>query len=352
VRLRRQALAPVVLGLLLACGPKAPPPKSPPPRDYWAEAQAAHQAANFVDAYALARNVPASHAAAAAATKLAEQLAPRVEKLQQRLLQKAEDAVLLGFVSRGLTIYQELLARFALAPERRAEVEKQISEATEQLQKLRVEYENKLRSAKLSLKKGDTFDAYRAYARAADIAEDQGFPWTFVEEQQLELARSELPETKKNGASGRSLSTRKKRRATSAQPKEEEAIIGAVDSFATTEREISRLKSERDLVERARNYRKQGNLYEALVALEEAKRKHPESPVVKLLIEELEEERARLIDEYLEVADRYFAKQDLDSAMPYFKRIRKLEPENIRANEAIKMHQNLEAIKKERASGK
>src|SRR5204863_351583 len=51
---------------------------------------------------------------------------------------------------------------------------------------------------------------------------------------------------------------------------------------------------------------------------------------------------------YLEIADRYFAKQDLESAIPYFRRVLKLEPDNIRAREAIKMYDNLERIRQER----
>ena len=346
--------AAVIFGLLLlfeagGCAPKpAPPPvvAPPPPRDFWVEAQHAHQQANYAEAYAFARNVPADHPNAAAAAQLAEQLSPKVEKLQARLLQKADDAVLLGFANRAILIYSEILKGYALQPERKQDLEKKLQAAKEQLQKLKAEFENKLRTAKESLIRGDAFDAYRAFSRASDIADDQGFQWTFVEEQQLELAKSELPEGKKSAAVRHA--SRKKRRATSAQPQEAEAIIGSVDTFATQEQEISRLKSVRDLVERARDYRKKGMLYEALVALEEAKRKDSDSAAVKLLIDELDDERARLIDEYLEIADRFFAKQDLEAAVPYFKRVRKLDPDNIRANEAIQMYQNLERIKQER----
>lgn len=334
-----------------ASAPPPPPPQPapPPPRDFWAEAQEAQQKANYIDAYALARNVPAGNAHAAQAQELAQQLQARVDKLQTRLLQKADDALVLGFANRGYLLYGEILSRFPLAPEKRADIEKKQQAAKDQLAKLRAEYENKLRNARESLQRGDSFDAYRAFVRASDIADDQGFPWTFVEEQQLELAKSELPDAKK-GVIVRAATARKKRRATSAQPQESEAIIGSVDTFATQEQEISRLKSVRDLAERARDYRKKGMLYEALVTLEEAKRKDPESAAVKLLIDELEDERERLVSEYLEVADRFFAKQDLEAAIPYFRRVRKLEPDNIRANEAIKMYQNLEEIKKERSS--
>ena len=56
------------------------------------------------------------------------------------------------------------------------------------------------------------------------------------------------------------------------------------------------------------------------MTLEEARAKDPESGAVKLGLESLEDDRARLVDGYLEVADRYLAKQELESAVPYFLR--------------------------------
>jgi tetratricopeptide (TPR) repeat protein len=334
--------------LLGACAQpvtQAPPTvATPPPRNFWEEAQAAQAKGNIVAAYALARNVNPNSPNAAAAQKLAEQLAPKVEKLQVRLVQKADDAVTLGFLNRGILFYQEVLARFSLGADRQKDVEKKQAAAKEQLAKLKSEFESKLRSARESFARGDSFDAYRAFTRAADMADDQGFEWTFEEEQQLELARADLPESKRAAVS---RAPKKKRRATSAQPQEAEAIVGAVDTFATQEQEISKLKSVRDLVERARDYRRRGMLYEALVTLEEAKRKDSDAAGVKLLIDELDEERRALIEEYLEIADRFFAKQDLEAAVPYFRRVKKLEPDNIRANEAIHMFQTLEKIKQE-----
>ena len=122
--------AAVIFGLLLlfeagGCAPKpAPPPvvAPPPPRDFWVEAQHAHQQANYAEAYAFARNVPADHPNAAAAAQLAEQLSPKVEKLQARLLQKADDAVLLGFANRAILIYSEILKGYALQPERKQDL--------------------------------------------------------------------------------------------------------------------------------------------------------------------------------------------------------------------------------------
>ncbi len=323
---------------------QAPPPVAAPPRDFWDEAQAAQARGNIVDAYALSRNVNPNSPNAVAAQKLAEQLAPRVDKLQARLIQKADDAVTLGFINRGVLLYRDILTRFSLASEKQKDVEKKQAAAKEQLARLKIEFETKLRSARDSFARGDSFDAYRAFTRAADMADEQGFEWTFEEEQQLELARTDLPDNKRSAVA---RAPKRKRRATTLQPQEAEAIIGAVDTFATQEQEISKLKSVRDLVERARDYRRRGMLYEALVTLEEAKRKDSDAAGVKLLIDELDEERRALIEEYLEIADRFFAKQDLEAAVPYFRRVKKLEPDNIRANEAIHMFQTREKIKQE-----
>ncbi len=345
----RSCLAHLFWGLaLVACADQYPrPPPSALPddqRDFWAEAQAANARSDYLGAYALARNVRESSPKSAEAKVFAQALYPRVERVTLRLLQKADDAASTGFVAKSVQLYAEVLERCPLMSAERSAVEKKHKAASAQLAKLRKEYDDKLRLARTAMGKSDAVEAYRALNRANDIANDQGFPWTFLEEQQLELARSELPPAQ------REASLKKRRHATSAMPKEEQAIVGAVDTFAGQEQEISRLKSVRDLIERARDYHKRSMFYEAIVALEEARHKDPESSAVKALLETLEEQRLRLVDEYLEIGDRYFAKQDLKAAVPYFRRVLKLDGENLRAKEAIQMYQNLERIKQERGA--
>ncbi len=338
-----------------ACGAArvAAKPPSPPdgkaedaPRDYWAEAQEASAKNDFIGAYALAQRVPQSSPDAAQAKAMMKEIQPRVDRLVAGLTQKADDAATLGFAARALHIYGELLDHAPLPPAERGALEKKQKAQREQLATLKNEYDDKLRFARAALSRGDALDAYRALSRAYYIAEEQDFAWTLVEEQALELARSDLPPAQGVAVQKQ---VKKRRRATLMMPREEDAIIGNVDTFAQTEQEISRLKSVRDLVERARDYKKHGRLYEALVALDESRRKEPDSVAVRLLVESLEEERLRLIDEYTEIAERHLAKQNLEAALPYFHRVLKLEPDNLRAQEAVQMFKNLEKIRQERS---
>jgi hypothetical protein len=315
----------------------------------WEEAQDANAKNDFIGAYAYAMKVPADSADSSKAKALVQQILPRVEKLQARYVQKADDAAALGFAAKAVEYYTSVLQNTPVSANDKPALEKKLHAASDQVAKLKKEYEEKLRSARDALVRGDALDAYRALTRASDIAEDQNFPWTFVEDQELELAKAELPANQRSSIQ-KHASMKKKRRATTAAPKEEEAIVGAVDTFASQEQEISRLKSVRDLVERARDYKKRGMTYEAVVTLEEARKKDPDSGAVKLLLEGLEEERVRLVEEYLEIADRNFAKQDLEAAVPYFRRVLRLESDNLRAKEAIQMFQNLEKIKQERSA--
>lgn len=337
----------IALGLVfvVACTPAAPAPKPappPPPRNYYTEAQQAFASGNVIDTVALLRKVQDSSADFAKAKTQLTQLAAKSDKLMNRLISRSDDAMGDGLYQHALAILTEVQSR--VSTEKKPEVDKKLQTAKDKLATAKAEYDDKLKRGKERLRGGDAREAYRLLSRASDLADDNAFAWTFAEQQAFEQARMESP-APKNASAQRDADTRRRKRR---QVADNEMIVGSVDTFASQEQEITRLKNTRDLVDKARDFKKKGMLYEAIVTLEEAHAKDPDSPAVKLGLDGLEDDRARLVDGYLEVADRYFAKQELEAAVPYFRRVLRLEPDNLRAKEAVQMYQNLERIKQER----
>ena len=107
----------------------------------------------------------------------------------------------------------------------------------------------------------------------------------------------------------------------------------------------------RDLLDAPRGRAEQERLAGArfedhlFVQLADAQKLEPGSAAVKSALEGLNDDRQRLVEEYLEMADRLFATQELEKAAPYFKRVLRLEPDNIRAKDALHMYENLLKIK-------
>ncbi len=274
-------------------------------------------------------------------------LLPKVDKLVSKLFGHVDEMLSDGQAARAIAVLTAMQKQLP-SDRRGADLDKRLGQAKDKLAALRAEHEDKLNRGRERTRAGDPREAFRLFARAEDIAEDNEFPWTLTEEQLYEQARIDLPAPAQRVAAVHEQEPRRKRRRGNTEATE--LISGGEDTFVSQEQELVRLKNVRDLVEKARDYKKRGMTYEAIVTLEEARAKDPESGAVKLGLESLEDDRARLVDGYLEVADRYFAKQELESAVPYFRRVLRLEPDNLRAKEAIHMYDNLEKIKRERSS--
>src|SRR6185436_1191474 len=121
--------------------------------------------------------------------------------------------------------------RLPLMPQQRAEIEARLTDAKNELEKSKREYEQRLREGKLALARGDANEAFRSFERAADIADDQMLPWGFVEEQQLELARANLPHQTQKVAKAMDFRSATKRRRAGPELHVSEAIIGGLDTF-------------------------------------------------------------------------------------------------------------------------
>jgi tetratricopeptide (TPR) repeat protein len=67
-------------------------------------------------------------------------------------------------------------------------------------------------------------------------------------------------------------------------------------------------------------------------------------------LKELESQRQALIKEYMDKAQDHFLRQNLAAAAPYYKRVLVLDPSNEAATEGLRMHENLERIRRESGS--
>ena len=117
---------------------------------------------------------------------------------------------------------------------------KRMSQAKEKLAALRAEYEDKLNRGRERTRAGDPREAFRLFARAQDIAEDNDFPWTLTEEQLYGQARIDLPARR-----GAARGDRSRARATTQTPPRYGRSHGAgfraaKDTFVSQEQERSR----------------------------------------------------------------------------------------------------------------
>ncbi len=341
--------------LLVACAPSAaPPPATNPPAsadngpqqrlDWYADAEMLMRQGSVAEAWALVRSVPEYAHDAARAKAILRELLPMISQLTERLRRKAEEAEAEGLAAKAVRIYSEIQQRLAPIGELGINVEKRLEAARARLAELRVLYQQKINSAAERLAKGDAAEAYRQLERASELAEDQGFEWTFEHEQRLELARLQTP------LAQRAASQQREQKRTRVVSASAAAVAARTEHIATHAEETARLKSVQALVDKSHDLRRRGHIVDAVLALLDAQRKEPTNAAVLAALSDIESDRLRLIDQSLETADRLFTEQKLDKAVIHYRMILRLEPDNLRAREAIRMYENLEQIRRDKGT--
>ena len=105
-----------------------------------------------------------------------------------------------------------------------------------------------------------------------------------------------------------------------------------------------------DLLREAARYQKEKDWYQAIMAFEKARRLDQKNETAKVALDSLESKRQALIKENLAKANAHFVKQDLAGAVPFFKKVRDLDPSNQEAREGLEMYENLERIRGNQAA--
>jgi tetratricopeptide (TPR) repeat protein len=103
-----------------------------------------------------------------------------------------------------------------------------------------------------------------------------------------------------------------------------------------------------DLVQRAAGLRARNAWFDAIVAYMRAARLDPTNPEARRALAELEPQRQTCIRESLKTAQEHFLRQDLAGAVPHYRRVLLLAPDNEQAQDGLRMHENLERIRRER----
>ncbi|MBI5507496.1 MAG: hypothetical protein HY903_01965 [Deltaproteobacteria bacterium] len=100
-----------------------------------------------------------------------------------------------------------------------------------------------------------------------------------------------------------------------------------------------------DMLREATGAQKARDYYKAILAFEGVRRLDAKNEAARVALEALEPKRQALIKDNLAKANSHFLKQDLAGAVPFFKKVRELDPKNQEAREGLEMYENLERIR-------
>ncbi len=124
--------------------------------------------------------------------------------------------------------------------------------------------------------------------------------------------------------------------------------VGEAEELGPPPAENNYGKEIQELLRLGARHQKGKAYFQAIVAFEKVRELDSENNAAKVALEGLKPAREALIKEYLAKANEFFLKQDLAGAVPFFQRVRRLDPGNQEAEEGLKMYENLERIRQQR----
>jgi hypothetical protein len=302
--------------------------------------------------------IPADDSSYAYAQQLLGVAKEEIESIARHWLADIDLLIATQQYTEALARCRFLVAELPLAAEARDEVEKRQKEIEEARQDAEVMLEDTASVARDYLLANDHEAALRALRSARSLVweldRDRALVWERIisaADLRLEKAEGGKKKARRTAALGQPPPPAKgKRKGKGADAEPAIPDQGALGSAAAEPAVASEQLNAGSLMRQADGHRDRKDFFRAIQtyhAVLKVERGHPGATAA---LKELEPQRQALIKEYMDKAQEHFLRQNLAAAAPYYKRVLALEPGHEGASEGLKMHENLERIRRE--SGK
>ncbi|MEZ0311910.1 MAG: hypothetical protein ACAI38_09040 [Myxococcota bacterium] len=358
----------VVLCLAAGCVRNTPPPAKPaenhprplppPPKNATlAKGNAAQTRGDLVAASRIFAAIPESDGDHAAAQKALEGVQPDVTAIAQTWLRHVDRNIKQERFQAACKRLEYLFNNFNLDEATRQAVEQRLVVADQGVAGARANLEELDKQAAPLIASGDHAGALKTLRRAMGLARDIA-PDTLLDRERIIAALEQRVAVTAKAVETPSPPVSEKRGRKRRRGEKEPAAVSPPVASAGTAAAADEPESEgasegnrlRDLLEEAQTFLENKAYFNAIVDFSRARELDRGNETARAALAQLEPKRQELVQQYLETANRYFLQQDLESAVPYFRRVMLLEPDNEQAKKGLEMHYNLERIRRERNS--
>ncbi len=358
----------VLLGFAIGCARVPPPapkpaenhprPLPPPPKNATlARGTTAQANGDMVAAARIFAAIPATDPDHAAAQKALEAVQPDVTAIAQSWLRQVDRNIKQERFQAASKRLEYLFNNFHLDETTRQAVEERLVVADQGVAGARANLEELDKQAAPLVAAGDHAGALKTLRRASTLARDVAPDSLLDRERLIAALEQRLAVTAKTVEAPAPPPPEKRSKKRRRGEKEAAAAVPATAASASAAAPADEAESEatteanrlRDLLEEAQAFLENKAYFNAIVDFMRVRELDRGNDAARAALTQLEPKRQELVQQYLETANRYFLQQDLESAVPYFRRVMLLEPDNEQAKKGLEMHYNLERIRRERA---
>jgi tetratricopeptide (TPR) repeat protein len=363
MRIRPQLLGPLLAVVAwLGLGGTGCPSAGLELRQQLDRSRMAYDRGDVLTAYRLLRqeqsDEPGDAALAGAHERLLARVTRATEHLVERWLQRAERCRAAGDLPRALRYLDDLLEQLPVEDGLRRLVAGEAAPIRSELQRLRGERDRLLNEARRHFAHGDFEPALQLFLEARWLAREHQLDFDLRHERLLTecsrrapgeletLVETDRPAAAEDDSVADAPGPKKPR----PQPRRRlrpRPIRRTKPAPPATGRDADDPNAgpAETAYRRARKQLKAGKRVKALFSLRRALDHDPEHAQAQVYWKRLAPLRRSKVAEWMRSASEHFAREELDQAAPYYRRVLKLEPDNLRAKEGLQMYQRLEELK-------
>ncbi|MBC7794325.1 MAG: hypothetical protein H7Z43_11515 [Clostridia bacterium] len=335
----------------------------------YADGAAKLAAGDTVEAARLFASVPERDPDYAKARSQLGTLSPDVATITQSWLRQVDKSVRAERYQAAHRRLEHMLEHFGLDDATRAQVEARMQAIDQESALALANLETLDQQTPGLVTSGDLTHALIGMRRALTIARDSAPDTTFERERRIAALEQRIgfaPPIPKNGEPvAAKKESRKARRkgeketptvapanASVPTPSIPTSAVVTSSTASTADEPDSEPPSEemrmRGLLEEANAFRENKAYFNAIVGYDRVRTIDRDNAQAKVALNDLEPKRQELVRTYLDTANQHFQQQDLAGAVPYFRKVLLLEPDNSQAKKGLEMHYNLERIRREK----
>lgn len=355
---RLGALAPCAFLISCAAAPtaEAPPAKaaSPAPTEDVSggvtEADLALTLGDPVRAMAILRAVPAEDSTYSYAQELLEDAKADTGAVIQDWLREVDTLIAVNRYRAARARCEYLLEKFPLDDKTQESVKERLAAVERAAEEAKTQLDDAEKQARDLLLSNDMASALVTLRGGLDLAWELDASRALAWERIIALTNMRYQEAIAEGRANKPSETivrRRRRRKPSiasasasapAAPAEPAPPPPDPEELKRKQEIASLLAEAAQAVERSAHFRAI-QAYEKVIAME------AQNPKALKALAALGPKRGELIEEYLSKANQHYVRQDLEGAVPYYKKVLALDPNHKGALEGLRMHENLQKIK-------
>jgi tetratricopeptide (TPR) repeat protein len=325
-----------VLALSVLTGCFGHTPEVPDNRQLLEQGKRAYREGRILESYRILKQIPASDNGQGKQVKtLLARATQGTENLIRRWMEQGDFWIAQGNPARAVAYYRDLASQLPAADPLRQRFEERASQVEKNLATRQREVETLVAAAQLEFNRGGYGQARENLLKARWRAMEHNVEFSIENERLLAECERRLagtaPAVRSTGQPNQPI----------LDPALHPQGGSPAEAHGSTQVKSWLVRAQRNLSKKMDKF----ILIETIELLQRVLKVMPDQPEAIAAMQRAQRMRKQMVEEWMKIASDFFARQELEKAVPYYRDVLELQPGHLRALEGLQMYNRLKEIK-------